>query len=262
MMELPQIIKSRIENKSFQLDNIGLSGSEIYLFDKQVLKIQEDNEEAENEYIIMEWLKEKLPVPKVLAKESANGKSYLLMTRIQGKMTCDEEYMKNPNHITRLLSEALKLLWQTDITECPCIWSIDRKLEMAEYRVEHDMVDTDNVEPDTYGENGFASPKELYQWLVKNKPKEDLVLSHGDFTLPNVLFEKDELKGFIDLGRMGVADRWQDIALCYRSLLHNYNGKYGGKKYEGYNPDMLFEKLGIEPEREKIRYYILLDELF
>lgn len=262
MMKLPPAIKSRLNSNKFQLDNMGLSESKVYLFENQVLKIGEDNEEAENEYIIMEWLKNKLPVPHVLARETAEGKSWLLMTRVQGKMSCDEEYMKNPMELTGLLADALKLLWQTDITECPCIWNIDRKLEMAKYWVEHNMVDTDNVEPDTYGENGFASPKELFQWLTENKPDEEPVLSHGDFCLPNIMFEGKELKGYIDLGRMGVADRWQDIALCYRSLLHNYSGKYGGKSYEGFNPEMLFEMLGIEPDWEKIRYYILLDELF
>lgn len=50
--------------------------------------------------------------------------------------------------------------------------------------------------------------------------------------------------------------------LYYRSLKHNFEGKYGGQKYENFNPDILFEKLGMEPDWEKIRYYILLDELF
>ena len=61
---------------------------------------------------------------------------------------------------------------------------------------------------------------------------------------------------------MGTGDRWQDIALCYRSLVHNYDGKYGGKKYEGFSPKLLFEQLEMEPDWEKIKYYILLDELF
>ncbi|MBQ5323467.1 MAG: hypothetical protein J6J07_08525, partial [Oscillospiraceae bacterium] len=63
-------------------------------------------------------------------------------------------------------------------------------------------------------------------------------------------------------GRMGIADRYQDIALCYRSLHHNFSGIYGGKPYSGYDESMLFEALGIKPDFEKIRYYILLDELF
>lgn len=262
MLKIPPRINSMLENERFQPDNTGLSGSSVYLFDNQVLKIQEDNAEAENEYIIMEWLKDKLPAPKVLAREKTEGKSYLLMTRIKGKMSCDDEYMSNPAYLSYLLAKALKQLWQTDITNCPCTWNIDRKLEIAKYRIDNNMVDTDNAQEDTYGENGFASPHELYQWLLANKPLEDLVLSHGDFTLPNVLFEGASLKGYIDLGKMGAADKWCDIALCYRSLLNNYKGKYGGKKYDKYNPEIFFQNLGLEPDWDKIRYYILLDELF
>lgn len=65
----------------------------------------------------------------------------------------------------------------------------------------------------------------------------------------------------IDLGNAGIADKWQDLALCYRSLKHNANGSYG-KIYSGIHEDDLFKLLGIEPDPEKLRYYILLDELF
>jgi len=261
-MILPTSIKNSLESEVFFRDETGLSGSEVYLLQGQVLKIQEDNEEARNEEQIMRWLKGRLPVPQVIACESSEGKNYLLMSRLGGKMACDEEYMREPQLLTELLANALKLLWQVDVGECPCQWNLDRKLAWAGFQVEHGMVDLEHVEPDTYGENGFASPKELHQWLVEHKPQEELVLSHGDFTLPNLFFEGGVLKGYIDLGRAGRADRWQDIALCYRSLLHNYEGKYGGRKWEGYHPELLFEKLGIEPDWEKIKYYLLLDELF
>ena len=77
----------------------------------------------------------------------------------------------------------------------------------------------------------------------------------------NVFFEDGKVSGFIDLGDAGIADRWYDIALGYRSLKHNVDGHYG-KVYEGIDPDELFTKLGLIPDWEKIRYYILLDELF
>ena len=54
---------------------------------------------------------------------------------------------------------------------------------------------------------------------------------------------------------------WEDIAMLYRSLRHNFDGTYG-KVYPGLDPDSFFEELEIEPDREKIDYYILLDELF
>ena len=64
-----------------------------------------------------------------------------------------------------------------------------------------------------------------------------------------------------DMGNCGIADKWEDIAMLYRSLRHNFDGTYG-KVYPGLDPDSFFEELGIEPDREKIDYYILLDELF
>ncbi|WP_207637230.1 hypothetical protein [Eubacterium xylanophilum] len=45
-------------------------------------------------------------------------------------------------------------------------------------------------------------------------------------------------------------------------MKHNFDGTYGGKVYPDFDPDMLFEALGIEPNWEKINYFILLDELF
>ena len=133
---------------------------------------------------------------------------------------------------------------------------------MARYNVEHDLVNMDNVEPDTFGENGFQSPAHLLDWLEHNKPEEDIVLSHGDYCLPNIFIKDGKISGFLDLGKTGCADRYQDIALCYRSLKHNYEGKYGDRTYERFDPDSLFDQLGIAPNWDKIRYYTLLDELF
>lgn len=123
-------------------------------------------------------------------------------------------------------------------------------------------MDISIVEQGTYGDNGFASPADLLTWLKDNRPAENLVFSHGDYCLPNIFINQNKVSGFIDLGRSGIADKYQDIALCYRSLKHNFEGRYGGKIYEDFNADILFDKLEIEPDWDRIRYYILLDELF
>lgn len=60
----------------------------------------------------------------------------------------------------------------------------------------------------------------------------------------------------------GLSDKWQDIAIAYRSLINNFAGVYGGEKYEGFEAEMFFEALDLEPDWKKINYYILLDELF
>lgn len=170
--------------------------------------------------------------------------------------------MRNPLLQARLLSAGLRQLWSVDISACPADWRLREKLAAARYNVEHGLVDLENVEPDTFGENGFRDPEELLQWLYDNQPEEELVLSHGDYCLPNIFGMGEEPAGFIDLGRSGIADKWCDIALCYRSLSANYSGRYCGGIYSDYDDMLLFRELGIEPDWEKIRYYILLDELF
>ena len=239
-----------------------MSDSSVYLFADKVLKIRTIDEEAENEYLMMKWLRGKLIIPEVLVYEKNNGRSYLLMSRISGVMACDDFYMGNPDLLIELLAKAIHMLWEVDITDCPSVINLDKKLEMAKYNVEHDLVDMENVQPDTFGREGFNNPQELLDWLIGNRPKEDLVLSHGDFCLPNIFFSEDKVSGFIDLGKICVADRYQDIALCYRSLTNNFDDSYRGRVREKLNTDSFFKELGIEPNWKKIRYYILLDELF
>lgn len=209
----------------------------------------------------MEWLKGKLPVPDVLAFEKEAGKNYLLMSKIDGEMACSDNYMKNPYELIPLLAKGMELLWQVDTTGCPLVTDLDKKLEMAEYNVVHNLVNVEDAESDTFTKS-FESPTHLLDWLKQNKPQEEMVLTHGDYCLPNIFLKDGTVSGFIDLGKTGLADKWQDIALCYRSLKHNRDGLYGGTKYANFSPDMLFERLKIRPDWDKIQYYILLDELF
>ena len=109
----------------------------------------------------------------------------------------------------------------------------------------------------------FRGPYELLKWLEDNKPAEESVFSHGDYCLPNIFAEGGKISGFIDLGNAGACDRYQDIALCLRSIEQNFSGKYrGGKNSIDYDPAKLFCKLGITPDYEKIQYYLYLDMLF
>lgn len=260
--EIPDKIKKLLQGKAYCPDKVGMSGANVICFDDMVLKLEETCESAENEHRMLKWLAGRLPVPEVLCFVQEKNTNYLLMSRMEGEMSCAEQYMQSPAELVRALAEGLKLLWKVDISDCPYKNTLDNKLRLAAERVNAGECNMEDVEPDTYGENGFESPQALMCWLKENRPEEEVVFSHGDYCLPNIFLRDGHISGFIDLGNCGVADRYQDIALCYRSLLHNFSGKYGGMVYEGFSPEMLFEELGITPDWNKIRYYILLDELF
>ena len=52
---------------------------------------------------------------------------------------------------------------------------------------------------------------------------------------------------FYDLARMGIADRWVDTAFAVRDIR---------KECPDYE-QRFFDKLGVEPNYEKINYYII-----
>lgn len=264
-MKIPERIRRLTAGEHYETDDIGMSESSVFIYENRILKIQKDTEEAENEYRMLQYLQGRLPVPSVCASERSEGRSYLLMSKCAGQMACSPENMQDPSLLCTLLAEGLKRLWSVDISDCPSDQRLSRKLEAARYNVENGLADQDNAEPDTYGENGFKNPAALLQWLYENRPEEEPVLSHGDYCLPNLFGIAGRVTGYIDLGRTGIADRWCDIALCWRSLQHNYSGKYSrlpAPDQLEFDETLLFRRLGLEPDWEKIRYYILLDELF
>lgn len=261
-MYIPDSIKAYTKGRPYTLDGVGMSGARILCFEDMILKIEPSGEEVDHECQMMLWLKDRLPVPDVLCREEREGMNYLLMSRMSGEMACADKYYREPDELVRLLAEGLKILWQVDVRDCPYVNDVHNKLRLAEEQVKNGLCDIENAEPETYGEDKFRRPEDLLQWLTEHQPEEELIFSHGDFCLPNVFFEGGRVSGFIDLGNCGIADKYQDIALCYRSLEHNLNGKYGRKAVTGFRAERLFEELEIEPDWEKIRYFILLDELF
>ena len=258
---LPTAIQKAIDGKPYTQNTTGLSGAGVLMFEDLVLKTAPADQNTAREAAMMTWLQGRLPVPKVIHSCVENGQSWLLMSRLQGQMACDEGYMQRPEVLIPLLARAMKQLWRVDVQDCPCRFSLEDRLLLAEENVRHGRCETENVEPETYGPNGFKDPEHLLRWLKDHRPPMDPVLSHGDFCLPNVFFQDGGVSGYLDLGFCAVADRYQDIALCYRSLTHNADGSYG-VVYPNVQPERLFDALGIKPDWEKIRYYILLDELF
>lgn len=259
---LPEVISEIIGDRSFVIDEIGKSDSQVFCFDDMVLKIEQINKESDNEYNMMKWLQKKIPVPEIICYQKENDINYMLMSRIKGKMLCSDFFLSHPEKLIKVIIKMFNLLWSVDISDCPYNNCLDNKLRFAEERVNKGLCSMEDCEIGTYGKNGFKSPEQLLEWLKANKPDEIPVFSHGDLCLPNVFADNGEITGFIDLGRCGIADKYQDIALCYRSICNNIGGKYNDKLYKSFNVQRLFDELQIKPDMELIRYYILLDELF
>ena len=88
----------------------------------------------------------------------------------------------------------------------------------------------------------------------------DLAVVHGDACLPNALVDPETLRfaGWVDLGRLGVADRHWDLALATRST--------GDEALNpGFGPDAAAELLrayALPADDGRLAFYRLLDEFF
>jgi len=253
-MNLPKEIEKYIEN--FKITEVTIGCTEAKVFkctndrNTYYLKIDQINEEFTREQQIYHWLYTKLRVPEVIASCSFEEMSYLLLTEAKGKSAVDDSSLEDPIKLVEMLAKGIKELSKVDIRDCPFDSSLDYKLKVAKERIDKGLVELDDS--DDYYE--FATPMEIYNYLVDNKPDEQLTFVHGDYCFPNIFIDSNEEISFIDLGRAGVGDIYQDIALCIRSLRHNYQSD----KYM----DLFIDCLGIKCDHQKVKYYILLDNLF
>lgn len=258
---IPLGIQKLIAKQKGVVTSIGCSGATVIIYNTAVLKIMIGEDAFTSEVKILKWLEGKISVPKVLSYVVENNVSYLLMSRIFGEMAVKEEYLLQPNLLIKRIAKAIKSLWEVDIKDCPVINSIDERLQKAKNNIINGKVDIEDFTENANKKYGFKSPDELLQWLHDNRPSEELCFSHGDLCLPNIFFNSDDVS-LIDFDQAGVADKWQDIAICCRSLCDNFNGKYQNKTFDYLNLELLYKELGVEPDYDKIKYFILLDELY
>ena len=224
-MFLPETIRALLPEAEFTLDDLGRSQAQVLLFEDCVLKIEKDCNASAKELNMMRWLHGKLPVPEVLAADMVEDTRYLLMSRIPGNYLCAGFILDDQERLADLVSKGLQQMWSVDITGCPTDRSLDAKFLEIETGIRNGSITMDQArQEETYGPSGFKSPAELFDWLVKHRPQEELVLSHGDFCLPNILCNMHGLTGFIDLGCAGVADKWVDIEMTIRIPAEELDG--------------------------------------
>jgi len=252
-MKLPKELENLLAGMAWVEDNEGMSKAKVikYYDNKKTyyLKIEKLNKEVEREIGLYRWLMGRLPIPEIKYQAIIDDLSYLLMEKAKGEMLQEERFIKDPALLVKLAAKGLKKLWSVDISNCQFDSRIDYKLKQARYFI--DSGEADHIDESEYTE-GLRTVEELYNYLLEHKPKEELVFTHGDYCFNNFFTDGEDITCYIDMGRGGVGDIYQDIALCVREL-----GEIDPKCV-----DLLFKELDIKPDYEKIKYYILLDELF
>lgn len=266
LAKLPQAIARWLAGYEAEPITVGMSGAGVYRLCKPgapglILKVRPQSGDPDPGFRLapeaekMRWLSAWMPVPEVLEFCEEDGSEYLLMTEILGRSGAEEWPPEEQARVVTTLAEALKTLHSVPVEGCPFDQRLEVKIAQARRRTELGWVDVEDFDERWTGKTAEA----LLAVLLESQPaEEDLVVCHGDYCLPNVLLQGGKLGGFVDLGRLGVADRYQDLALMTRSLTSNLNPQFG----EGWDRVFL-EAYGIgEPDRQKLEFYRLLDEFF
>ncbi|HEX8196195.1 MAG TPA: APH(3') family aminoglycoside O-phosphotransferase [Pyrinomonadaceae bacterium] len=253
---LPQALFEALYGYDWQQNLTGFSSSQVFrltkaggenLYLKTALRV--DSELAEEKQRLV-WLKGKLSVPEVRLFVQTDERDYLLTSEIEGAGAHEDFWKEDVPRTIELLTNGVRMIHSLPVADCPFDETLEAKIERARRKMKLGLVD----ESDFDDERQDRTAEDLFRELTATKPEsEDLVFTHGDYCLPNVLFKDWQISGFVDWGRAGVADRYQDIALLARSVCYNFGEKW---------TPFVFEALEIEPDWERIEFYKLLDEFF
>ncbi|MEU1544384.1 phosphotransferase [Nocardia sp. NPDC005745] len=231
------------EASSWSDEHEGLSGGVVSVDGAYWLK---RGPKAVAEYERLTWLREHgIAVPEVAAFEDD-----VLVLTDAGAPSLAARANSGSAHaasIGAVLGGLLRRLHSIPVTECPFDGRLDVVLAQARRNVVEGLVDAEEFDEDNRG----TTPADVLTRLLRQRPTgEDLVVAHGDFTPPNVL----ENEILLDVGALGVADRYRDLALAVRDLRADFGDAEVTAFFAAYGP--------AEPEESRLEYYRLLDELF
>ena len=255
--DFPEELTKITAEYAWEDNTCGYSGTYVFKLIKHqetlFLKINKPKSEfnLEKEKIILEWLKNKLPVPDVIYFDIKNDIEFLLLSTITGQNSHTMKTKEEREVSIDILAKALKEIHQIGIKDCPLDNNPDDLLEIAKKKTETWILDSNQFDERWKDK----TPKELYREILKIKPEEyDLVFSHGDYCLPNILIEDKKLSGLIDWPYGGINDRYCDFAAVAWSISYNYGEEW---------VPLFFEKYGIKNvDWEKIKFFQMLNEFF
>lgn len=257
LTDLPDALESLLEGYDSAPDRNGRSSATVLFLESLerpplVLKIEPRSavEELPDEAERLAWLGDQgLPCPEIRAFRRTPTHNLLLMTRVPGEdLSATGE--RDPQACVLRLADALRRLHALPVADCPFGYRLPRRLEAAAARIAADAVDLE----DFYAERTDETPAALLERLRRAPPSdEDLVVTHGDACTPNFVVEGERPAAYIDCGRLGVADRHQDLALAARTIESDLGPQWLAPFYARY---------GAQPDPARLEFYRLMDEFF
>lgn len=121
--------------------------------------------------------------------------------------------------LVELMASGLRTIHALDPATCPFDAGLELRLMQARANVLNSLVDETDFDPERLSS---TTAQDILAALERERPAtDDLVFTHGDYCLLNIIVRDGMIGGFIDWGRAGVADRYNDLAIASRSIHYN-----------------------------------------
>ncbi|MDJ0276413.1 APH(3')-I family aminoglycoside O-phosphotransferase [Sphingomonas sp. 2R-10] len=255
---MPAGIAEAVRGYHWARDHVGESGGAVYrlsgradapdLFLKHGTGVVAD--EIVAEMVRLRWLAAYVPVPDLVAFVALPDAAWLLTTALAGETAWQllDRAPEQRGAVVDALAGFLRRLHAIPVAHCP--FDAGHRLHLAQVRIDAELVD----EADFDDARAGWSAQQVWDALQGHLPlPADPVVTHGDFSLDNLLLQDGEVTGCIDLGRVGIADRYQDLA-----ILANCLGAFDDALVA-----RMFVTYGVaEPDGARMAFHLLLDELF
>ncbi len=198
----------------------------------------------------MVWASAYLPVPPVVALEQSGSTTVLITEALPGRDGTDQAWRTDVAGLVAALGSGLRAFHDAvDATRCPFRFDLNVARAHVQRRVKAGTVDPARG----HLEHQHLSAREALVLLDQTMPPtEELVVCHGDYCPPNALLTEGRVTGYVDLGELGVADKWWDIAIGGWSTVWNFGTEFETVFYASY---------GIDPDPGRIAFYRLLYDL-
>jgi kanamycin kinase len=188
-------------------------------------------------------------VPSVLGRGEDEEGAWLVTTEVPGQSAVSRQWVEDPASAVRAIGEGLRAFHSLPVALCPFSWSVEGRLVDAHHRAAAGLLDPGHWHPD----HRSLSVDQALSLLCIPPPVDKLVVCQGDACAPNTILTDDgHWSGHVDLGAMGVADRWADLAIATWSTEWNYGPGWSTQLLAAY---------GVSDDPVRTRYYRLLWDL-
>jgi kanamycin kinase len=254
-------LRSRYADRIWtRVDYIG-SGADVWrLGGRRDLFVKVGDPSVAREADRFVWLETQgIPTAEVVEAGTDGDRSWLVTVAVPGRPASGPWPEADLDAVVDAIADVTRRLHALRIDDCPFDRSLRHSIADARRAAARHEVDLDDLDDERVG----VTAVQLLAQLEATRPlTEDLVVCHGDLCLPNVIVDPhtQDVTGLIDVGRLGVADRYADLALMERSLgRDSRNDQFGPVRADRFLAAADGER---QPDQSKLAFYRLLDEFF